>query len=83
MTSIGNIFSKSNQVNSMYKALAQSKNPYDMFTRLASNNPNLQPIVNAIKNGANPQQVFNDLCNERGINPNEFLKNITDNNTKF
>ena len=65
----------------MYRALSQSNNPYDLFVRLAGNNPQLQPIVKAIKNGGNPQQVYNEICNQKGINPDEFLKNITGNNT--
>lgn len=81
MQKIGNIFGNTNQLQSMYRALSQSNNPYDLFVRLAGNNPQLQPIVKAIKNGGNPQQVYNEICNQKGINPDEFLKNITGNNT--
>jgi hypothetical protein len=48
-----------------------------LFNRLASNNPNLQPIVNMIYKGVSPQQIFNNICQQKGINPQEFLKQIT------
>jgi hypothetical protein len=60
-----------------YKMFSQSKNPMQLFMNMASQNPNLQPIMNLIKSGKNPEMVFNQLCQQRGINPNEFLKNIT------
>ena len=61
----------------MYQLLTQSSNPVQTFRQLAMNNPNLQPIVNMLNQGANPQQIFNNMCQQRGINPQEFLRNLT------
>ena len=66
-----------NMFRNVYQAMKNSNNPYQTFLNLAQNNPQMQPIVNALKNGANPQQVFNEMCKQRGINPDEFIKNIT------
>lgn len=60
-----------------YRMFSQSKNPMQLFMNMASKNPNMQPIMNMIQNGGNPQMVFNQLCQQRGINPQEFLRNIT------
>ncbi len=60
-----------------YKMFSQSKNPMQLFMNMASKNPNMQPIINMIQNSGNPQMVFNQLCQQRGINPQEFLKSIT------
>lgn len=66
-----------NEFRNLYRAMCQSNNPYQMFMNLAGNNPNMQPIINAMQNGINPQQIFNTMCQQRGINPNQFLKSIT------
>lgn len=67
-------------IRSMYQAIAGSKNPMQAFSRIAAQNPAMQPILNALRNGANPQQLFNTLCQQRGVNPQEFLRSITGNN---
>lgn len=72
-----NMNNSNNMFKNIYQAMSQSQNPYEMFMRLAGNNPQMQPIVNAMRNGMNPQQIFNNMCQQRGINPNEFIKSIT------
>lgn len=64
-------------IRNAYQLLMNSKNPYQVFKYLAQNNPSLQPIVNLLNNGGNPQQIFLSMCQQKGINPNDFLKNIT------
>lgn len=66
-----------NNIKNVYKAMSQSQNPYQMFLNLAGNNPQMQPIVQAMQNGGNPQAIFNQMCQQRGIDPNEFIKSIT------
>ena len=60
-----------------YQMLTQSQNPMAVFQQMAQQNPNLQPVMNMLRNGANPQQLFYSMCQQRGINPQEFLKNLT------
>lgn len=64
------------QFKNAYQMLKNSPNPIAMFKQMAMNNPKLQPIVNMLNSGANPQQIFNSMCQQRGINPQEFLKGI-------
>ena len=61
----------------MYNMFSRSNNPMQLFMNMAGANPDLQPVVNALKMSNNPQAVFNQLCQQRGINPQEFLKSIT------
>ena len=68
---------KINDIRQAYKIFANSKNPIEVFNNMAQKNPQLQPIVSMLKNGNNPQQVFVDLCQQRGIDPNEFIKQFT------
>ena len=65
-----------NQMKELYNAM-KSGNPMQMFQQMASRNPNMKPILNMLNSGANPQQVFYQICKQRGINPDEFIKNIT------
>lgn len=81
MTNPFNVLNTMNQPSSdikqMYQAFSQSNNPMQMFMQMAGQNPQLQPIVNALRSGGNPQQIFNQICSQRGINPQEFLNNLT------
>ena len=61
-------------VKSIYQAAKNSRDPMQYFQMMARQNPRLQPILNMMNQGQNPQQVFFDLCKQRGINPEEFLK---------
>ena len=69
------------QLHNIYKLMTQSNNPMQAFSELASTNPNMKPIIDLLHKGANPKDIFNDLCKQRGINPNEFINSITGNNT--
>lgn len=80
---MSNPFNQSIQYNNMsnirniYQMFNNAKNPTEVFQRLAKNNPSLKPIMDMLNNGGNPQQIFYNLCQQRGIDPQEFLKNIT------
>lgn len=63
--------------NNIYKMLTSSNNPLQLFESIAMKNPNMAPIVNLLKNGQSPQQVFSAMCEQRGINPQEFINNLT------
>ena len=67
-------------LNDIYKLLTQSKNPMQLFNELANNNPSLAPVLNLLNNGYSPEKVFNIMCQQRGINPQEFINNIKGNN---
>lgn len=66
-------------MRSMYQAFANSRNPMELFSRVAMQNPNLQPIMQMLR-GQDPQAVFNTLCRQRGIDPTAFMRNLTGNN---
>jgi hypothetical protein len=64
-------------IRNAYQMLTQSRNPMQVFQQLAQQNPRLQPAMQMLRQGINPQQIFNTMCQQRGINPQEFLRNIT------
>lgn len=61
-------------IKNLYQAARNSSNPMQYFQMMAQNNPQLQPILNMVKSGGNPQQIFYNMCQQRGINPEEFLR---------
>lgn len=61
-------------VKSLYQAAKNYNDPMKFFQMMAQNNPNLKPILNMLEKGQNPKQIFYDMCKQRGINPDEFLK---------
>ena len=62
------------EMKNMYQAFQNAKNPMALFEQLAYRNPQLQPILNQLKRGANPNQVFNQICQQRGIDPQQLIK---------
>ena len=67
-------------IQAAYRALSNSRNPMQAFMQMAAQNPNLQPIANALRNGADPQSLFRSLCQQRGIDPNEFMRALNGQN---
>ena len=72
-----------NNARNVYQAFMNSRNPMQMFMQMANGNPQLQQIANMLNSGMNPQQLFNNMCQQRGINPQQFLAQITGNNNQF
>lgn len=68
--------SNTNQLKELYKMM-QNGNPMQVFQQMAMRNPNMQPILNMLNNGANPKDLFYQMCKQKGVNPDDFLKNIT------
>jgi len=64
-------------INDIYKTIVNSKNPMETFNFIAKNNPKLAPITELLNKGYSPEAVFNIMCKQRGINPQEFLKNLS------
>ena len=66
-----------NNIRQTYQMLKSKGNPMMLMQNMAQNNPQLKPILQAINSGTSPQQIFNSMCQQKGIDPNEFIKNIT------
>ena len=65
-------------IQNAYRMLMNSQNPIQILQSMAQQNPALQPIVQMLRNGGNPQQLFINLCQQRGIDPNQFMKQLQD-----
>lgn len=60
----------------IYQTLMNASNPMAAFQQYAMRNPKLRPIMDAFKQGHTPQGVFNEMCKQRGIDPDEFIKKL-------
>lgn len=64
------------QVNPQIKQLMgmmQGQNPMQMLQTMAKQNPQLKPIIDMLNNGANPEQLVRQICQQRGIDVNQFM----------
>lgn len=78
MGMMGGSMGTGNPMMSMLMQMMQGGgNPQQMIMQMAQQNPRMKQMLPLIQ-GKNPQQlneVFNNLCKERGINPDEFKQN--------
>ncbi len=68
-----------NQMKNMYQMIMGSRNPMMAFQQLASNNPQLQPVLQMLQRGANPEQIFRQMCQQRNINADDMINQIKSN----
>lgn len=62
------------QIKQMMKTVQGAKNPQAMMMQMAQNNPALAGIMQQIKGGVNPEQLFRQRATQMGLNPDEVVK---------
>ena len=62
-------------MNPIYQQ-ANNGDPLSMIRQMASQNPAYEPIMRMLQNGASPESVFRQMCQERGINPEQFIQGL-------
>lgn len=65
-----------NQVKQIYNMLRYSNNPTQLLNQIATQNPQLLQAINLVKSNGNYEQVFRNMCEERGINADDFIRQI-------
>lgn len=69
-----------NYIKQVYNMLQNSTNPMALLNQMAQTNPQLAQVVNLIKNNnGNYEQTFRNMCKQRGINADEFIRNLNNN----
>lgn len=61
-----------NPIAQLYGMFRNSQNPQAMLSQLAKSNPQMAQVMQMC-NGRNPQQVFYEMCQQRGVDPNTIL----------
>lgn len=69
-TAINKQVNNSNPIVDLYKS---GGNPFDFMYKISGNNPKMQQILQLLNNGSNPQQLFYQMCKNRGVNPETIL----------
>ena len=64
------------QVKQIYNMLRYSNNPGQLLNQMVANNPQLAQTVNLIRNNGNYEQIFRNMCKERGINADDFIRQM-------
>ena len=65
------------QAKQLFRQLMSMGNPQAMMNQMLMNNPNTQQAFNFIKQAGNsPQQAFVNLAKQKGIDPQEFMKEL-------
>lgn len=68
-----------NQISEMYKMFTSMGNPMAAMQQMAMRNPQLKPVVQMLQNGANPEMVFKQLCQQQNIDPDYAINQIKSN----
>ena len=64
------------QVKQVYSMLRNSNNPNFLLNQMAQQNPQLRQTINLIKSNGNYEQIFRDMCKQRGIDADEFVRQM-------
>lgn len=60
------------QIKQIMNMLNGVQNPQAILQQVAQQNPQLAQVMQMC-NGRNPQEVFYQLCQQRGVNPDDIL----------
>lgn len=65
-----------NQVKQIYNMLRSSSNPNELLNRMLAQNPQMAQAINLVRSNGNYEQVFRNMCQQRGINADEFIRSL-------
>ncbi len=65
-------------MNSLYRELHTSQQPnfIDGINQILQQNPQLKSIINMVKSGGNPKQMFYEMAKLKGVDPNSILSSF-------
>lgn len=64
------------QIKQVYSMLRNSNNPDFIMNQMVQQHPQLAQTINLIKANGNYEQIFRDMCRQRGINADDFIRQI-------
>lgn len=84
---IVNLFKNMNSgggIGNVMNMIKGIKNPNEMLLNMAKSNPQVNMLLNTMKNGGNPKDMFYEIAKQKGVNPDDIIemaKNLTGNNS--
>lgn len=68
-------FTVPQELRNMMQTIKTVRNPQAAFNQMAQNNPAMQQVMQMC-NGRDPQQVFYEMCKQRGVDPESVLSQL-------
>lgn len=62
-------------LKNMLAMLNGAQNPQAVLQMLAQKNPQIAQVMQMVQ-GRDPQQVFYELCRQKGVNPDDILNQL-------
>lgn len=62
-------------LKNMLAMLNGAQNPQAAINMLAQKNPQFAQVMSLVQ-GRNPQEVFYEMCKQRGVNPDDILNQL-------
>lgn len=62
-----------NNISDMMTMIKQSRNPQQLVMNMLMQNPQGKSILQTIQNGGNAKELFYQMAQQKGINPNQFI----------
>lgn len=63
-------------MNKMYQELNQN-NYVNQINGLLRQNPQLNQVMNMVRNGGNPKKLFFEMARQKGVDPQSILSQLT------
>ena len=61
------------QARQMASLFKSAKSPETIITNMIQNNPKLKPIMDMVRNGSNPKDLFYNMAQQKGVDPESVL----------
>ena len=68
------VMNNMNQIKQMMNMVKSAGNPQMMVQNMLRQNPQVSQLINQY--GNDPQRAFYALCEQKGINPQEFINTL-------
>lgn len=70
------------QLRNIYQSISSSANPMQALQQMMGSNPKFAQINNLFRQGQTPEGVFRNMAKQRGIDPDQFIRELQGNNGK-
>ena len=65
------------QIKQMMNMFRGANNPQQLLMNIANQNPQMRQVMNMIQtSGKSPKDLFYDLARQKGVNPDDILKQL-------
>lgn len=65
------------RIQNAFQTIFNTRNPMQALQRAFSNTPQFAQMNDLLRQGRNPEQLFRQMAQQRGIDPDEFIRTMT------